>query len=110
MFQELKSYIDGRKIETGETRDYDLCVIGGGAAGITIAREFAGAKLNVCLVESGGFSFEEETDHFDIEVTMQVETLRRNPFDFILAPEAVVLPIDHEHDLDAHCNPQNTLR
>ena len=42
--------------------------------------------------------FEEETDHFDIEVTMQVETSRRNAFDFILAPEAAVLPIDHEHD------------
>ncbi len=42
--------------------------------------------------------FEEETDHFDIEVTMQVETLRRNALDFILAPEATVLPIDHEHD------------
>ena len=42
--------------------------------------------------------FEEETDHFDIEVTMQVETLRRNPYDFLLAPEAAALPIDHEHD------------
>jgi transglutaminase-like putative cysteine protease len=43
--------------------------------------------------------FEEETDHFDIEVTMQVETLRRNAFEFILAPEAAVLPINHEHDI-----------
>jgi transglutaminase-like putative cysteine protease len=43
--------------------------------------------------------FEGETDHFDIDVTMQVETLRRNAFDFILAPEATVLPIEHEHDL-----------
>jgi transglutaminase-like putative cysteine protease len=42
--------------------------------------------------------FGEETDHFDIEVTMQVETLRRNPCDFLLAPEAAALPIDHEHD------------
>jgi transglutaminase-like putative cysteine protease len=42
--------------------------------------------------------FEEETDHFDIEVSMQVETLRQNAFDFILAPEATVLPIRHEHD------------
>jgi transglutaminase-like putative cysteine protease len=43
--------------------------------------------------------FEEAADHFDIEVNMQIETLRRNAFDFILAPEAAVLPIDHEHDL-----------
>jgi transglutaminase-like putative cysteine protease len=44
--------------------------------------------------------FEQETDHFDIEVSMQVETLRRNAFDFILASEATVLPINHEHDLN----------
>ncbi|WP_455210222.1 transglutaminase family protein [Kaarinaea lacus] len=42
--------------------------------------------------------FEEQTDHFDIEVAMQVETLRSNAFDFLLAPEATVLPINHEHD------------
>ncbi|MEJ2566712.1 MAG: transglutaminase N-terminal domain-containing protein, partial [Gammaproteobacteria bacterium] len=43
--------------------------------------------------------FEQETDSFDIKVIMQVETLRRNAFDFILAPKAAVLPIDHEHDI-----------
>ena len=43
--------------------------------------------------------FEEETDQFDIKMSMQVETLRRNAFDFILAPKAAVLPIDHEHDI-----------
>ncbi len=43
--------------------------------------------------------FEEETDHFEIEVAMQVKTLRRNAFDFLLAPEAAVLPIGHEHDI-----------
>jgi len=42
--------------------------------------------------------FEQQTDHFDIEVSMQVVTLRRNAFDFILPPEATVLPIDHAHD------------
>jgi transglutaminase-like putative cysteine protease len=43
--------------------------------------------------------FEEENDCFDIEVTMQVETLRRDAFDFILAPEATFLPIGHEQDI-----------
>ena len=42
--------------------------------------------------------FEEKTEYLDIKVIMQLETLRRNAFDFILAPEAVGLPIDHEHD------------
>jgi transglutaminase-like putative cysteine protease len=43
--------------------------------------------------------FEHETDHLDIAVSMQVETLRTNTFDFILASEAATLPINHEHDL-----------
>lgn len=42
--------------------------------------------------------FGEETDCFDIEVSMQVETLRLNAFDYILAPEAAVLPINHQYD------------
>lgn len=43
--------------------------------------------------------FEQETDQLEIDVTMEVETLRHNAFDFLLVPEAAVLPIDHEHDL-----------
>jgi transglutaminase-like putative cysteine protease len=43
--------------------------------------------------------FEGETDRFDIEVTMQVKTLRRNAFEFVLMPEAEFLPINHEHDV-----------
>ena len=43
--------------------------------------------------------FGEEADHFEIDVTMQVETLRHNAFDFLLTPEATVLPIGHTQDL-----------
>jgi transglutaminase-like putative cysteine protease len=43
--------------------------------------------------------FEGETDRFEVEVNLQVETLRHNALDFILAPEAVILPIGHApHD------------
>lgn len=42
--------------------------------------------------------FAGETNRFEINVQMQVETLRRNAFDFVLAPEALVLPIPHAHD------------
>jgi choline dehydrogenase-like flavoprotein len=31
----------------------DVCIIGAGAAGLTIARELAGSRLSVCVVESG---------------------------------------------------------
>ncbi len=33
----------------------DVCVIGAGAAGLTLARELAGAPFRVALLESGGF-------------------------------------------------------
>lgn len=53
--------IDGRKIEYGIKIDADICIIGAGAAGITIAREFAGTQQRVCLIESGGLAFDADT-------------------------------------------------
>lgn len=44
--------------------------------------------------------FDGETKHFEINVTMHVETLRYNPFDFLLIPEATILPIRHENDFN----------
>jgi choline dehydrogenase-like flavoprotein len=41
--------------------DADLCVIGAGAAGIAIARHFIGTSVNVCLVEGGGATGEEQS-------------------------------------------------
>jgi len=43
--------------------------------------------------------FDTDTDHLSIDLTMQVETLRTNPLNFILNPEAASLPIDHAHDI-----------
>lgn len=42
--------------ETPETLEADLCVIGSGAAGITIAREFLGSGLRVAVLAGGGRS------------------------------------------------------
>jgi choline dehydrogenase-like flavoprotein len=39
----------------------DLCIIGGGLAGITLAREFLGTRVRVCILESGGLDFEADT-------------------------------------------------
>lgn len=43
--------------------------------------------------------FGADTEHLEITLTMQVETLRRTPFDFVLDPVAVSLPINHSRDL-----------
>ena len=49
---------DLRKFPPGTTIPADICLIGAGAAGITIARELAGSALRVCMVEGGGTQFE----------------------------------------------------
>lgn len=39
----------------------DICIIGAGPAGISIARSFIGTQLSVCLVESGGLAGEDSS-------------------------------------------------
>jgi len=51
--------IDFREGHVSDQVDADVCVIGAGAAGITIAREFAGTRHSVVVLESGGLDFEE---------------------------------------------------
>ncbi|MGA7932846.1 MAG: GMC family oxidoreductase [Kovacikia sp.] len=60
--------IDARKLSNGDELATDICIIGAGAAGITIARELVNTSHKVCIVESGGFSFDQETQSlYDIE-------------------------------------------
>jgi choline dehydrogenase-like flavoprotein len=47
--------IDGRTVPDGSVLTTDLCVVGAGAAGITIAHRLAGSRHDVVVVESGGF-------------------------------------------------------
>src|SRR5262245_7244161 len=54
-------FVDFRTLPEGSRVESDICIIGAGAAGITIAREFIGSGQQVCLLESGGFEFEAET-------------------------------------------------
>ena len=44
---------DADTLRDGQTLDYDLCVIGSGPAGMTIANELSAARLRLCLLESG---------------------------------------------------------
>jgi choline dehydrogenase-like flavoprotein len=39
----------------------EVCIVGAGAAGITLAREFVPQEFRVCLLESGGLEFDQET-------------------------------------------------
>jgi choline dehydrogenase-like flavoprotein len=49
---------DARELPSNQLIETDLCIIGAGPAGISIAREFLGNGTRVCLVESGAVGIE----------------------------------------------------
>jgi choline dehydrogenase-like flavoprotein len=61
--------IDINDLQTNSTLTADICIVGSGAAGLTIATELDGAPQHVCVIESGGFGPDEETQAlYDIEI------------------------------------------
>jgi choline dehydrogenase-like flavoprotein len=54
-------FVDSRKIEPESTITADICIIGAGAAGITLARELTDTNRQVVVLESGGLEFEDAT-------------------------------------------------
>jgi choline dehydrogenase-like flavoprotein len=52
---------DSRAIPADSVIEADLCIIGGGPAGITIARQFMNSGVKVVLLESGGRDVDPET-------------------------------------------------
>jgi len=53
--------LDAAKGFGHEPPRYDLCIVGAGAAGITLALELEGTGWRVCLLEAGGSVYEAET-------------------------------------------------
>ncbi|MFL5619784.1 MAG: FAD-dependent oxidoreductase [Gemmatimonadaceae bacterium] len=51
-------HIDARTLEDGSVIDGDLCIVGAGAAGISMALEWIGATQRVLLLEAGGFDYD----------------------------------------------------
>ena len=51
---------DANKLPDGSRIESDVCIIGAGAAGITLANALGRGKVKVCLLESGGFKIDEE--------------------------------------------------
>lgn len=50
-------FTDARRIAAGATLQADICVVGAGIAGISIAREFVGRRERVVLLEGGSLDF-----------------------------------------------------
>ena len=53
--------VDARLVSDDTVIDCDVCIVGAGAAGITIAREFVGRPVRVVLLESGWLTPDAET-------------------------------------------------
>jgi len=51
-------FVDPSEVEGRTTVQADVCVVGAGAAGITLARECAAAGRSVAMVESGGLGID----------------------------------------------------
>ena len=52
--------IDGRQLTSSQTINTELCILGGGPAGITLANELKSAFDNIVLLEAGGEQYETE--------------------------------------------------
>ena len=67
--------IDARSITGGETINCDICIVGAGAAGITLAHELCNQNMTVLILESGGVKYDEGLEHLNHgEVDLSVHT------------------------------------
>jgi choline dehydrogenase-like flavoprotein/nucleoside-diphosphate-sugar epimerase len=58
-------HIELRSLTCADILDCDVCIIGSGPAGGTIARELSGCRLRVTVLESGGFKRQEHADQLN---------------------------------------------
>jgi len=54
-------FLDARRIEAGKVIATEVCIVGGGIAGLVIARELAAHKIHCCVIESGGHEPDDAT-------------------------------------------------
>ncbi|MEP2936262.1 MAG: GMC family oxidoreductase [Gilvibacter sp.] len=51
-------HIDARELENNTLIEGDICIVGAGTAGLSIALDWIGTKHKVVLLESGGFKYD----------------------------------------------------
>ena len=62
------SIVDARELDLPARLDTDICIVGAGAAGLTLAADLLASGRDICLVESGGFTPDEGTQSlYDLE-------------------------------------------
>ncbi|MEM8488494.1 MAG: GMC family oxidoreductase [Bacteroidota bacterium] len=58
-------HTDARTLDNNTVIEADLCIVGAGAAGISLALEWIDTPYNVVVLEAGGFDFENETQQLN---------------------------------------------
>ncbi|HTN70167.1 MAG TPA: GMC family oxidoreductase [Methylomirabilota bacterium] len=92
-------FIDAHSIAKDATLQADICIIGAGAAGITLALEFIGQPVRVCVLESGGLDSDERTQSLSTGENiglayLPLETTRSRQFGGSLAGAGWFCPLD----------------
>lgn len=62
--------IDFNKCDADSVFETDICIVGSGPVGISIAKEFVGTNVNVLIVESGGLESED-----DVQKLYEIESI-----------------------------------
>ena len=62
--------LDAHKLADGTEIAADVCIVGAGAAGITLAQALEPTGAKICLLESGGLNIEEDVQAlYDVDNT-----------------------------------------
>ena len=59
-------FVEAQTVPADSVIEADLCIVGCGAAGMTIAKELAGSAVRVAVIESGGLEFDEATSELNV--------------------------------------------
>ncbi len=72
LYKDAVSMIDARKIPNNSIIEGDICSIGAGAVGISIALDWMDSKYKVILLEGGGFEYNEKVQNlYDGKTTVK---------------------------------------
>lgn len=85
--------VDSRQVAAGSRIAVDVCIVGSGPAGITLARELRGQGLEIAVLESGGLDLDPAIDALS---TGELDAPIRNP-DYLTASRARVFGGASQH-------------
>jgi|ETNmetMinimDraft_23_1059889.scaffolds.fasta_scaffold508509_2 choline dehydrogenase-like flavoprotein len=64
-------FIESKEVDQGSLTNSDICIIGAGAAGISMAHEFVGTSYEVTVLESGGLTPDQKTQSLNTGTNYQ---------------------------------------